>query len=137
MTSSHNPVGRPPKKTRGGKQVRKVLCNMTIPANLYDFLVEHKINRSQLFVRIVEMLYVGAICPSCYGFTRQELKYGWICAECSQPPHKHIWLQWKNCEHCGDPYSLDQYGFVDQHGDCESGIDIEVIDNLEEENKEV
>ena len=137
MTSRHNTVGRPPKRTAGGKKVRKVLCNMTIPANLYDFLVEKKINRSHLFVRMVEMLYIGAICPSCYGSTRQELEWGWICAECSNPPHKHIWLEWKRCDHCDEKYSLDEYGFVDSHGDCKRGIEITVIDNLEQENNEV
>ena len=58
--------GRKPLKTPGGKRIRKVVCNMTIPQDLYDFLVERKVSRSKLFVELALMYKYDDINPCCF-----------------------------------------------------------------------
>ena len=43
------PAGRPPELDSNGKPIAKCLVNVTIPVKLRDFLIEHNVNRSELF----------------------------------------------------------------------------------------
>ena len=58
--------GRKPLRTPGGERIRKVICNMTIPQYLYDYLVENKISRSKLFTEMAKELYKEKVNPCCF-----------------------------------------------------------------------
>lgn len=103
------PVGRPPETGADGEIVAKSLVNVTIPTKLATYLKENKINRSQLFTRIVTMLYVNTICRFCYSLDITETLTGSRCEECSK------WIAFKECVNCGSNYDMNEYLFNKDH----------------------
>ena len=60
-------VGRPPEvDPETGEVMQKSLVNVTVPTKLVEFLRRVKVNRSQLFTKVVRMMYEDKICPKCY-----------------------------------------------------------------------
>ena len=98
MTSGKKSVGRPLQKDSDGNPISKTLVNLTIPVKLKNFLDKHIKNRSEFFTRVVTMLYVGEICPKCYGDNLNDAPVGIECAECN------IWIKLKDCPNCETRY---------------------------------
>lgn len=94
------PVGRPPETEPDGTIIAKSLVNVTIPTKLASFLKENGVNRSQLFTRIVTMLYVDQICRYCYGTDLDNKPVGVECRSCEK------WLSFNDCPNCGEMYDL-------------------------------
>jgi len=108
--------GRKPLKTPGGKRIRKVVCNMTIPQDLYDFLVERGVSRSKLFVELALMYKYDDINPCCFKKGREETSHGVYCIHCSDPPYRHAWLSFKNCPSCGNQFYIQPHGDEEHYG---------------------
>ena len=87
------PAGRPAELDSNGKVVSKCLVNVTIPVKLRDLLVEHKINRSELFRTAALKMMELKICPYCYSHDINETPKGWR-RDCSK------WLKFKRCDLC-------------------------------------
>jgi len=103
-------VGRPPDLDSDGKPLDKVLVNLTIPVKLKNFLDKHVKNRSAFFTRVVTMLYVGEICPKCYGDNLSNAPVGIECINCN------IWIKLKDCPICDarfDPRATLTEGLTD------------------------
>ena len=98
------PVGRPPKPTPSGDRIELKTINITVPRNLWLFLKENNIKRSELFVEVVTMLKSGEINPCCYKTDRSENEIGVYCPHCSSPPAKHTYIYVNNCSKCGKRY---------------------------------
>jgi hypothetical protein len=92
-------VGRPPERDSEGNVVSKSLVNVTIPTKLRDFLAKNKINRSQLFTRVVTMLYCHAICPKCY---EDRVTDGIMAIRCDSCD---IVIKYNKCSQCKTPYN--------------------------------
>ena len=105
MGGCMRPVGRPPETGADGEIVAKSLVNVTIPTKLATYLKENKINRSQLFTRIVTMLYVNTICRFCYSLDITETLTGSRCEECQR------WVDFKQCVNCSADYDMNEYVF--------------------------
>jgi len=101
--------GRKPLKTPGGKRIRKVVCNMTIPQDLYDFLVERGVSRSKLFVELALMYKYDDINPCCFKKGRGETSHGVYCVHCSDPPYRYAWLSMKDCPSCGNAFYIQPH----------------------------
>ena len=104
------PVGRPPKTDPSGDRIELKTINITVPRNLWIFLKENNIKRSELFVEVVTMLKSGEINPCCYKTDRSENEIGVYCPHCSSPPAKHTYIYVKNCPKCGKQYRKNDYG---------------------------
>jgi len=103
-----NPVGRPPETEPDGTVVAKSLVNVTIPTKLANFLKENRVNRSQLFTRIVTMLYAGEICPHCYDSEIRKTPVGAQCQNCEK------WISFNDCPNCSESYDLrESIGYLD------------------------
>lgn len=96
------PVGRPPETEPDGTIIAKSLVNVTIPTKLASFLKDNKVNRSQLFTRVVTMLYINEICRHCYSTDLANKPVGISCNDCER------WLSFKDCPNCGESYDLRQ-----------------------------
>ena len=96
------PVGRPPETEPDGTVIAKSLVNVTIPTKLASFLKQNGVNRSQLFTRIVTMLYVDEICRYCYGTELDKKPVGVECRSCEK------WLNFNDCANpeCDQRYDL-------------------------------
>jgi len=92
-------VGRPPERDSEGNRISKCLVNVTIPTKLRDFLSKHKINRSQLFTRVVTMIYCNALCPKCYGDHVTDSLMAIRCDDCD------IVIKYNKCQHCETQYN--------------------------------
>jgi len=88
------PAGRPAELDSNGKVVSKCLVNCTIPVKLRDFLVEHKINRSELFRTAALKMMELKICPYCYSHDILDGLKGHKCNNCDK------WLKFKRCDLC-------------------------------------
>jgi len=97
--------GRKPLRTPGGQRIRKVVCNMTIPQDLYDFLIENEISRSKLFTEMAKELYKGKVNPCCFKKGKQETIHGVYCVHCSDDPHRYTWISLKDCG-CGHRFTV-------------------------------
>jgi len=97
--------GRKPLRTPGGQRIRKVVCNMTIPQDLYDFLVENEISRSKLFTEMAKDLYKGIVNPCCFKKGTKETTHGVYCIHCSDSPYRYTWLSLKSCG-CGHQFTV-------------------------------
>jgi len=97
--------GRKPLRTPGGQRIRKVVCNMTIPQDLYDFLIENEISRSKLFTEMAKDLYKGIVNPCCFKKGKQETIHGVYCIHCSDDPHRYTWISLKDCA-CGHRFTV-------------------------------
>ena len=104
------PVGRPPKTDPSGERVELKTINITVPRNLWLFLKENNIKRSELFVEVVTMLKSGEINPCCYKTDRSENEIGVYCPHCSNPPSQHAYIYVKTCVGCGKRYRKNDYG---------------------------
>ena len=104
------PVGRPPKTSPSGDRVELKTINISVPRNLWLYLKENNIKRSELFVEVVTMLKSGEINPCCYKTDRSENEIGVYCPHCSSPPAKHTYIYVKNCPKCGKQYRKNDYG---------------------------
>jgi len=91
-------VGRPAQRDSEGNIVSKCLVNVTIPTKLRDFLIENKVNRSQLFTTIVTVMYKREICPKCYSQNVKDSLFAIICDDCTQV------IQYNNCSECDASY---------------------------------
>ena len=98
MTSEKKSVGRPLQTDSDGEPITKTLVNLTIPVKLKAFLDKHVKNRSAFFTRVVTMLYVGEICPKCYGDSLSDVPVGIECIDCN------IWIKLKDCPNCDTRY---------------------------------
>ena len=105
------PVGRPAELDSNGKPITKCLVNCTIPVKLRDFLVEHKINRSELFRTAALKMMELKICPYCYSHDINETPKGWRCGNSLDKYNKlegvnngttncGKWLKFKRCDLC-------------------------------------
>ena len=104
------PVGRPPKTDPSGDRIELKTINITVPRNLWIFLKENNIKRSELFVEVVTMLKSGEINPCCYKSDRSENEIGIYCPHCSSPPDKHVYFLVKDCPKCEKQYKKNAYG---------------------------
>jgi len=104
------PVGRPPKTDPSGDRIELKTINITVPRNLWIFLKENNIKRSELFVEVVTMLKSGEICPWCYRTDRSENEIGVYCPHCSDHPIAHRYIYVYNCPKCGEPFQKNDYG---------------------------
>ena len=102
------PVGRPPKTDPSGDRIELKTINITLPRNLWLFLKENNIKRSELFVEVVTMLKSGEINPCCYKADRSENEIGIYCPHCSSHDIK-TYLHINNCPKCGKRYKLNDY----------------------------
>ena len=91
-------VGRPPERDSEGNVVSKSIVNCTIPTKLRDWLRENNINRSQLFTRVVTMLYCHALCPKCYSENVKDNLFALICDDCETV------IKYNNCSECDAGY---------------------------------
>ena len=108
--------GRKPLRTPGGKRIKKVVCNMTIPEDLYDFLVEREVSRSKLFVELALMYKYDDINPCCFKQGREETTHGIYCIHCSDPPYRHAWLSFKKCPSCHNSFYLQPHSNEEHYG---------------------
>jgi len=92
-------LGRPAEIDSEGNKISKSLVNVTIPTKLRDFLSKNNINRSQLFTRVVTMLYCNAICPKCY---EEHITDGIMAIRCD---NCDVVIKYKNCSQCGEQYN--------------------------------
>jgi len=92
-------VGRPAERDSHGNVVSKSIVNCTIPTKLRDWLRENNINRSQLFTRVVTMLYCHALCPKCYSDHVTDSIMAIRCEDCD------IVIKYNKCQHCETPYN--------------------------------
>ena len=92
-------VGRPAERDSNGNRISKCLVNVTIPTELRDFLSKNKINRSQLFTRVVTMLYHHMICPKCYSDHVTDGIMAIRCDDCD------CVIKYHNCSKCETPYN--------------------------------
>ena len=102
-------VGRPPKTDPSGDRIELKTINITVPRNLWLFLKENNIKRSELFVEVVTMLKSGEINPCCYKSDRSENEIGVYCPHCSAGG-KHVYMYTFNCPKCGKQYKKNAYG---------------------------
>ena len=107
------PVGRPPKTDPSGERVELKTINITVPRNLWIFLKENNIKRSELFVEVVTMLKSGEINPCCYKTDRSENEIGVYCPHCSSPPAKYTYTYVNMCAKCGKRYRKNDYGMYE------------------------
>ena len=91
-------LGRPAERDSQGNIISKCLVNVTIPTKLKNFLAKNEINRSQLFTRVVTMLYCHAICPKCYSDNVTDGIMGIRCDDCEKV------IKYNNCSQCKTPY---------------------------------
>ena len=92
-------LGRPAQRDSQGNRISKSLVNVTIPTKLRDWLSDNNINRSQLFTRVVTMLYCHAICPKCYDTSVTDNIMAIRCDDCD------IVIKYNKCSQCDAPYS--------------------------------
>jgi len=78
---------------------------MTIPQDLYDFLIENEISRSKLFTEMAKELYKGKVNPCCFKKGKQETIHGVYCIHCSDDPHRYTWISLKDCG-CGHRFTV-------------------------------
>ena len=68
MSAKKRGVGRPPETDGQGKQIAKAHVTLLLPVTLKEFLRRQPdMNMSALFTRVATSLYLGEICPKCYG----------------------------------------------------------------------
>jgi len=138
-------VGRPPEVDSDGNKIDKTLVNLTIPVTLKNFLDKHVKNRSEFFTRVVTMLYVGEICPTCYSDSYlAKAPVGIECTNCD------TWIQLFKCPNCEERYDPRQHigmsinpHFNPAHGSkqCSKCKDVEelsdeILAQLKEEEEE-
>ena len=102
-------VGRPPERDSEGNIVSKCLVNVTIPTKLRDFLADNKINRSQLFTKVVGELYKHELCPKCYGRNIGQSMFAIVCEDCN------VVIKYNNCSECNAGYhrpTMDRHNNV-------------------------
>ena len=102
-------MGRPPQRDSEGNIVSKCLVNVTIPSKLRDFLVDNKVNRSQLFTKIVTDMYKKELCPKCFSRNITDSMFAIICEDCTSV------IQYKNCSECNTGYhrpAMDKHNNV-------------------------
>ena len=122
------PAGRPPELGSDGKPIAKCLVNCTIPTKLRDFLVENKVNRSELFRTAALRMYEMKICPRCYSDNINDTYKGKYCLDCMDRG-KHSWLMFKTCKKCGDTWRPDLNGLMfNDEIICQTCYDKEVHD---------
>jgi len=96
-------LGRPAERDSEGNKISKSLVNVTIPTKLRDFLAKgingKPINRSQLFTRVVTMLYCHALCPKCYETNITDGIMAIRCDNCD------VVIKYKNCSQCDEQYN--------------------------------
>ena len=92
-------LGRPAERDSQGNRISKSLVNVTIPTKLRDWLSDNNINRSQLFTRVVTMLYCHAICPKCYDENVTDGIMAIRCDDCDMV------IKYNECSQCEIPYS--------------------------------
>jgi len=92
-------LGRPAERDSEGNKISKSLVNVTIPTKLRDFLSDNNINRSQLFTRVVTMLYCHLLCPKCYQTNIMDNPMCIRCDDCD------IVIKYHNCSLCGEQYN--------------------------------
>ena len=92
-------LGRPAERDGEGNKISKSLVNVTIPTKLRDFLSDNNINRSQLFTRVVTMLYCHALCPKCYETNIIDNIMAIRCDNCD------VVIKYHNCSQCGEQYN--------------------------------
>jgi len=103
--------GRKPHKTPSGERIRKVVCNITVPSNLYDWMVDNNIARSKMFVDVLKLVKAGEFCPLCFKQDRSEDEYGIYCPHCSNYPYRVQYVFGiKSCDQCGVQATLNSQG---------------------------
>ena len=109
MVKNTKGVGRPPETDAAGKPVDKTQITLLVPTFLLGFLRKNKINRSQLFTRVITMLYLGEICPKCYGDDINKTYIGTMCRKCSTDARTFFFI-WNDCPSCNKQYARNNMG---------------------------
>jgi ribosomal protein L40E len=91
-------VGRPAQRDSEGNIVSKCLVNVTIPTKLRDFLIENKVNRSQLFTQVVTDMFKKELCPKCYSRNVTDSLFAIVCDDCTQI------IEYNKCYECDASY---------------------------------
>jgi len=126
MAPNQKGAGRPPKTDGKGKQIATTHVTLTIPVNLKEFIQSlPNPNMSELFTRVVTMLYVGEVCKFCYGINLKEMATGTACENCTQlaPDGKILWkyVEFNDCPNCGityDDYNHSKWGGDPRRAGC-------------------
>jgi len=114
MGSNSKQVGRPSKTDSTGNVIESKTINVNVPVKLVKYLKDLKVNRSQMFTKVVTDMHNGEICPSCY--TRGEnTPVGIQCVNCYENYYrrfkeiKTFWLKFHKCLNpdCNEIYSHD------------------------------
>ena len=99
-------VGRPPETDEAGNAIAKTHVTLLIPSKLRDFCKDNAKtmgSMSQIFTRVVTMLYIRQICPKCYDTKFIKTFVGVQCENCTTDYSKY-WLEFYNCPNCDEPY---------------------------------
>ena len=114
MVRDTKQVGRPAKTDSTGNIIESKTINVNVPVMLVRFLKDHKVNRSEMFTKIVTDMYYGEICPNCY--SKGEIgPVGIQCVTCYNNYAKRtgevrtFWLKFHHClnPECDKMYSYD------------------------------
>ena len=114
MVSDQKRVGRPAKTDSTGNVIESKTINVNVPVKLVEFLKDQKVNRSEMFTKVVTDMYNGLICPSCYS-VGEETPVGIQCISCYNNYYrrtgdtKTVWLKFHNClnPNCDEMYNHD------------------------------
>jgi len=123
-------VGRPAKTDSSGNVIESKTINVNVPVRLVEFLKDQKVNRSELFTKVVTDMHDGLICPSCY--SKGEISpVGVQCLTCYNNYSRRtgetrtFWLKFHNClnEDCDKMYSEDNlFATYNNPDDVKSGL---------------
>jgi len=114
MVSDQKRVGRPAKTDSTGNVIESKTINVNVPVKLVEFLKDQKVNRSEMFTKVVTDMYDGKICPNCY--SEGEIgPVGVQCITCYNNFYRRtgdtrtFWLKFNKCLNpdCDEMYNHD------------------------------
>jgi len=130
MGSNSKQVGRPAKTDSTGNIIESKTINVNVPVKLVEFLKDQKVNRSEMFTKVVTDMYNGLICPSCFS-EGEDGPVGIQCVNCYEN-HFHrlkeiktFWLKFHKCLNptCGEMYNHDNlFATFNDPNDVKSGL---------------
>jgi len=130
MASDQKRVGRPPKTDSTGNVIESKTINVNVPVKLVEFLNDQKVNRSEMFTKVVTDMYNGEICPSCYS-AGVKSPVGIQCDTCynnyfqKSGLQKTFWLKFFKClnHDCDEMYNHDNlFSTFNDPEDVKSGL---------------
>ena len=130
MVRDSKQVGRPAKTDSTGNIIESETINVNVPVKLVEFLKDQKVNRSEMFTKVVTDMYDGKICPSCYS-KGETGPVGIQCVTCYNNYSRRtgetrtFWLRFHKCLNpdCDKMYSHDNlFATYSDPKDVKSGL---------------